>query len=104
MRNLKMWQKLALMGAIFMIPFAGVTYKMTSSINALGLDAARQEVRGLEYAAPVLTLIKDLQLHRGVSSALLNGATTFRDALAKTRVDIERDIKAVDEADARLDA
>ena len=34
MRNLKMWQKLALMGAIFMIPFAGVTYQMASSINA----------------------------------------------------------------------
>ena len=49
MRNLKTWQKLAVMGAVFMIPFAVVTYKMTSSINAMGVDFARLEVRGLEY-------------------------------------------------------
>ena len=45
MRNLKIWQKLALMGAVFMVPFAVVTYKMTSSINALGVDFARQEIQ-----------------------------------------------------------
>ena len=103
MRHLKMWQKLALMGALFMVPFAGVTYKMTSSINALGLDTARLEVRGLEYVAPALTLVKDLQLHRGMSSAWSNGGATFRDLLVKTRADIERDLKALDVVDARLD-
>ncbi len=104
MRNLKMWQKLALMGAIFMVPFAGVTYQMTSSINALGLEAARQEVRGLEYAAPALTLVKDLQLHRGMSIAGLNGSTMFKDLLPAKRVDIVNDLKALDDVDRRLNA
>ena len=41
MKNLKVWQKLALMGAVFMVPFAVVTYKMTSSVNALGTEFGR---------------------------------------------------------------
>ena len=48
MRNLKAWQKLALMGAVFMLPFAVVTYKLASSINTLGVEAAQRELRGLE--------------------------------------------------------
>ena len=45
MKNLKVWQKLALMGAVFMLPFAAVTSKMTSSVNTLGVEFARQEIR-----------------------------------------------------------
>ena len=56
MQNLRVWQKLALMGAVFMLPFAGVTYKMTSSIQVLGVDFAEQELRGLEYYTPALAL------------------------------------------------
>ncbi len=48
MKNLKIWQKLVLMGAVFMVPFAVVTYEMISSINRLGIEFARQESRGLE--------------------------------------------------------
>jgi hypothetical protein len=48
MKNLKVWQKLAVMGTLFMVPFAVVTYKMVSSINGLAVEFARQEVRGLE--------------------------------------------------------
>src|SRR5215212_722499 len=102
MRNLKVWQKLALMGIVFMIPFAGVTYKMTSSINALGVDFARQEVVGLEYYTPVSVLMKDLQLHRDIANSLLLGDVSLSDRLARKRVDVENDIKALDEVDARL--
>ena len=42
MRNLKVWQKLALMGGIFLIPFALVTMKMVSAIDTLGVDFAAQ--------------------------------------------------------------
>jgi hypothetical protein len=36
MKHLKVWHKLALMGAVFIFPFAVVTYKMVSSVNTLG--------------------------------------------------------------------
>ena len=104
MKNLKVWQKLALMGAVFMVPFAVVTYKMTSSVNALGTEFGRQEIRGLEYYTPLLALLKDLQLHRGMANAWLNGDASFKDRLAGKTADVENDIKKVDEANQRLDS
>ncbi|HLG56339.1 MAG TPA: methyl-accepting chemotaxis protein [Vicinamibacterales bacterium] len=91
MRNLKVWQKLALMGAVFMVPFAVITYKMISSIDALGVEFTRQEIRGLEYYGPAGALMKSLQLHRG-----LPGETAG--------ADVERDLEAFDSVDQRLGA
>jgi len=93
MKNLKVWQKLALMGAVFMVPFVVVSYRMTSSVDALGTELARQEIRGLEYYTPLLALLKDLQLHRGMASAWLSGDTSFKDSLTGKTADIENDIK-----------
>lgn len=104
MKNLKVWQKLALMAVVFMVPFAVVSYKMISSINALGTEFARQEIRGLEYYTPLLALLKDLQLHRGMASIWLNGDTSFKDSLTGKTADIENDIKRVNEAHQRLDS
>ena len=102
MKNLKIWQKLMLLGAVFLVPFAIVTYKMASSINALGTEFARQEVRGLDYYLPLLTLLKDLQEHRGIANIWLNGDAAFGVALAAKKADLEKDIAAVDEADRQL--
>ena len=93
---------MAVMGAVFMVPFVGVAYKMMASIDALGLNTTRMELRGLQYVAPAITLVNDLQLHRGMASASLHGASSFAEGLAKKRADIENDIKAIDEADRRL--
>jgi methyl-accepting chemotaxis protein WspA len=102
MRNLKVWQKLSLMGAVFMLPFAAVTSKMVSSINTLGVEFAEQEMRGLEYYTPVLTLLKDLQQHRGMTAAWLSGDRSVSAALATKRGDLEADIKRIDAVDLDL--
>jgi methyl-accepting chemotaxis protein WspA len=102
MRNLKTWQKLAVMGAVFMIPFAVVTFKMTSSINAMGVDFARLEIRGLEYFGPALDLLRNLQLHRALAHATVHGDQSAKDALASKRTEIEDTLKALDEVDQRL--
>jgi len=102
MRNLKVWQKLALMGGIFLIPFALVTMKMVSAIDTLGVDFAAQELRGLEFTRPALVLVKDLQQHRDVASIVLNGEGGYRGRLDGLRVDVEKDLAAIDELDRRL--
>jgi methyl-accepting chemotaxis protein WspA len=103
MKNLKVWQKLGMLGAVFMLPFAVVASKMVSSIDALGAEFARQEIRGLDYYTPLLTLLKDLQEHRGLTTAWLAGDATFKDRAARKAADIETDIKALDVVDQRLD-
>ena len=104
MKNLKVWQKLALMGAVFMLPFAVVTGKMASSVNTLGVEFARQEIRGLNYYTPALTLLRDLQQHRGMAFALSSGDGSFKERLARKGADIDNDIKNVEDVDRRLDA
>lgn len=104
MRNLKTWQKLAMMGLVFMVPFAVVTFKMTSSINAMGVDFARLEVRGLEVYAPALDLLKSLQIHRAMANAWLHGDQSFKERLVGQRKEVEDSMKAFDEVEQRLTA
>ena len=104
MRNLKVWQKLAVMGAVFMLPFAAMTYKMVSSVDTLGIEFARQEIRGLEYYRPLSRLLQDLQQHRDMSAAVLSGDASFKESLDRKAGDIETDIKNVDEIDRQLNS
>jgi methyl-accepting chemotaxis protein len=101
MKNLKVWQKLVLMGAVFIVPFAIVTYKMVASVNTLGVEFALQELRGLEYYRPLLTLLHDLQQHRAMVVA--GGDASTQAALASKTADIENDLKALGGIDQRLD-
>ncbi len=81
MKHLKVWHKLALMGAVFIFPFAVVTYKMVSSVNTLGAEFARREMLGLEYYTPLLKLLQDLQQHRGTDDESRNACgSEFRAA------------------------
>ncbi len=104
MKHLKIWQKLALMAIVFLVWFAAVTYKMVSSINTLGVEFARQEMRGVDYYIPLLALLKDLQQHRSMANAWLSGDAAFRDNLATKDADIENDIAKVDAVDQQLDS
>jgi methyl-accepting chemotaxis protein len=104
MRNLKVWQKLALMGVIFLIPFALVTMKMVSAIDTLGVAFAAQELRGLEFTRPALSLVNNLQQHRDVASLVLHGETAFGGRLDGVRDNVEKDLAALNELDARLGA
>ncbi|MEI9962620.1 MAG: hypothetical protein WDM76_16340 [Limisphaerales bacterium] len=60
LKNLKVGQKLALMGVVFMLPFAVVTYKLITSVNTLGVKFAIQESHGLEYCAPLVKTAPDV--------------------------------------------
>jgi hypothetical protein len=102
MKNLKVWQRFVLMAAVTVIPFTIVTYKMVVSIDTMGVQFAKQELKGLEYYRPLLSLLKNLQQHRGMSAALLSGETSFRAGLDAKRIDVENDLKAVTEIDERL--
>jgi methyl-accepting chemotaxis protein len=102
MRNLKVWQKLALSGVVFLIPFAVVSYRMVSSIDSLGIQFARQELRGLEYYAPASTLIRDLQFHRGLVQASRSGDAAAARQLPGATETVRRDLAVLDEVDRRL--
>jgi len=102
MKNLKVWQKLALLGVLFLVPFGVVTFSMISSKNHDVVDFAKNEVRGVEYYKPLLALLKDLQLHNAAASAYLSGDVTFKDGVTAKASDIAADVKTLDEVNDRL--
>jgi len=95
MKNLLVWQKLALLGAVFMVPLIVVTWALISSVHSLGIATARHELIGIEYGRPLLGFVRDLQRFRGLSAAALEKER------AAARADIERDLAAIDAVDAR---
>jgi methyl-accepting chemotaxis protein len=103
MKNLRAWQKLMVMGTIAMLPFAAVVYKWTTSIS-LDVEFARQEIRGLQFYAPLLALLKNLQQHRDMTVGMLSGDASFGEALDRKRVDIESDLERVSAVDRQLNA
>jgi methyl-accepting chemotaxis protein len=102
MRDLRIWQKLLLLGVVLMVPFAAVTYKMVNSIRELGIDFAEQEARGVEHHRPLLLLLQHLQQHRGMSNGLLSGDPSFKDKLGAKGMELEADLRKVDAVDTLL--
>ncbi len=82
MKHLKMWQKLTLLSLVFLLPFAVVTYRYMEEVNALSVDFAQKEIVGVRYLKPLRDLLHDIQRHRTLSQAVLNGersATVTKD-------------------------
>jgi PAS domain S-box-containing protein len=102
MKHLTIARKLALLGLLFMIPFATVTYMMVASINSEKVEFARLELMGTAYDAPLSALLRDLQEHNAASVAWLNGDPSFQDVVAGKRDVIEADLFNVDAAEQRL--
>lgn len=102
MKNLRVWQKLAVMGLVFLLPFALIAWEMMADVNAHGVDFTHQELRGLDYYAPLIRLQKDLQRHGALSVALLSGDGTTRERLVAAGTDVEQDLKTIDDADRRV--
>jgi methyl-accepting chemotaxis protein len=87
-RNLKIWQKLLLAGALAVIPVVMLSLLFLQSRNEQ-IARTQAELSGLEYVSPMRRLIESLPLHRSAASAVLSGDSSAGRALsdARTRVD-----------------
>lgn len=100
MKKLKMWQKLTLLGAVFLLPFAVVTYGYVEEVNTLSINFATKEIAGVDYVNPLRLVIHDLQRHRTLSQAFLNGDRNISDELATNETDLRNHMDALDKHDA----
>ena len=97
MKNLKVWQKLALLGLLFLIPFAVVTYKLVSSVRQLSIEPAQKEIAGVEYILRLLTLLKEVQEQRGIANLALSEKGKYVEELDKSILEVEAAIRGVDD-------
>src|SRR5438270_2134 len=96
MKNLLVWQKLALLGAVFLVPLVVVTYALISSVHSLGIATARHELQGVEYGRALQQVLRDIQLLRGWD------ATSAATEDAHRRAKLRHDLAQLDAIDGRL--
>jgi len=84
-----------LLAVIFILSVGAPTYLMISGVNA-DIAFSQLELDGTKYLPPTLSLLEQLQEHRGSSSAYLNGDRSFKSTMEQTEVAIEESIQTID--------
>jgi methyl-accepting chemotaxis protein WspA len=101
MKNLKIWQKLLLLAAVFTLPFLIVTATLLSTVEEQ-VGFARGELTGVDYALPLLKLGEDLRSHRMLSDRVIAGAP-LQSALDANNAELQADLRALDAMYSRPD-
>jgi PAS domain S-box-containing protein len=92
---------MALVALIFFLPLAILLYLLISEINT-GIDNANKEILGLEYNEIIGKLLQDVQKHRGMGNAFLNGDVSFRDKITVKQAQIKNNILEIDRINEKL--
>jgi twitching motility protein PilJ len=99
----KVWQKLALIGAPFLLPIAILSYfVLMDSLETM--DIATREKNGLEYIRATRFLREHLQQHRGLANGYLSGDDSLKAEVLDRQALVDKDIQAVDAADLKYGA
>jgi len=88
-KNLKVWQKLALLGVIFLVPFAWVTWKWISTAKAQELAQMRAELAGVRHLDPLRKLQRAIEDYRDTQHAWLSGDTNLARAAEAKRAEVD---------------
>lgn len=100
-RNVKIWQKLTLVGILAAIPLAALIGLYISKSNEQ-VARTRAEMAGLEYVTPLRNLLEKLPQHRAAASALLNGDASMRSTLMNLQAQVETAVGQVDAVDQQV--
>lgn len=103
LNRLKYGRKFGVIGLIIIVPFAATLYLLASEIN-VGIQFAEKERMGVEYNLPIRKFLENMQQHRGMAGAFLNGDTSFKEQILSKQNQIDENIKAVDAVDMKYGA
>jgi methyl-accepting chemotaxis protein len=104
MKHMKVWQKLGFLGVILLVPLTIFMFKTVAAMRTTGVELARQELLGVEYLSSLQNLLEDVQQHRELMTALLNGEASFAEQLTARQMAIQDDLKRVDAIDGKMGA
>lgn len=82
-------QKFAIMGALALVASAVLVLNLYQSLHRL-IDSSQRELAGIEVIKPIARTVQHLQIHRGLSSAMLNG----NEAMRNQRLAKQHDVRA----------
>ncbi len=101
MNRLKYPQKFLLIGLLLLLPLALVMSQYIARVNDVTNFASKEQL-GLVYNAPLIKFLQNVQRHRSAAAAMLNGDPNYKNEAERIESDLNDNIKAVDEVDARL--
>ena len=96
LNKMKLWQKLALMVAVLMVPTIYLVSLLVKEKN-ISIDLTRNEISGIEYLKPVYDLLINVIEHRGMTYLVLSGNTAMSDRLPDKQQNISNDLGKVAE-------
>ncbi len=102
LKHLKVRQKLALLAAAVVIPFAILSFTMVKSIAEIKIDFTEQERLGIEYHGPLLDLLGVLQNYRGAALVSGTGDAAMSERESQAAAMLEQAIVRIDQQDRRL--
>ncbi len=87
-------KKFAIMGALALVAIAVLLAGLYQSLHRV-IDSSQQELAGLEVLQPIGRLIQHLQVHRGLSSGVLNGNDEMQDKRAAREKQVSEAFQAL---------
>ncbi len=88
MSRLRYWQKFVTLTILFTIPVGFALFSYITQIQQR-IAFAEKEIIGVQYISSVLSLLQNLQQHRGMASLYLNGEESFLPRLEEKKKNIE---------------
>ena len=98
MSRLKYAWKFGLISLIFMLPITLLAYFFISEVNG-GIRFAEKEQHGVAYLLPLKEVLSDMQQHRGMAAAMLNGDASFVSKLEEKQKHLQEQIAKLDAED-----
>jgi methyl-accepting chemotaxis protein len=87
-------KKFAIMGALALVAIAVLLAGLYQSLHRV-IDSSQQELAGIEVLKPIGRLIQHLQVHRGLSSGVLNGNDEMQDKRAAREKQVSEAFQAL---------
>ncbi|RJQ16118.1 MAG: HAMP domain-containing protein [Nitrospiraceae bacterium] len=88
-------RKFALMAIVISLPVLAFLFLLISEINR-DVSFAKKERLGVRFNHAVMKFFQDLQQHRGMAAAFIEGDASFREKILERQSHIANDIRAID--------
>ena len=101
MNKLRYPVKFGLIFAMILVPLVILSAQLVGSLNEQ-VDFLENQRRGLAYIQIARLPLEQLQQHRGMTAAYLNGAQEFESRIMSKRRDVDSAMAALADIDAEL--
>lgn len=95
MNRLGYSRKFAVMGALALAAIALLLFGLYNSLDKV-IRSSQQELAGIEAVKPLARLVQQVQQHRGMSAALLNGNAAMAEKRAAKELDVAAAFKVLE--------